>query len=67
MNRLYGFLYHPFPAIRPRFEVCVLAFHRIKPGAEADENALNQVVALSKENAVKDTVRKTFKDWEVKK
>jgi hypothetical protein len=40
-HRLYGFLCHPQPNLRPRFELCVLVSHAIKASWETDPSELD--------------------------
>ncbi len=40
-HRLYGFLYHPQPKTRPRFQLCVLLSHATKNSWETDPSELD--------------------------
>lgn len=40
-QRLYGFLYHPQPKTRPRFQLCVLITHATKKDWETDPRELD--------------------------
>jgi hypothetical protein len=42
-HRFYGFLTHPCPSSRPRYQVCVLVSHAIKNRENTDPSELNFV------------------------
>lgn len=51
-SRFYGFLYHPQPRSRSRFELCVLCIHAEKNERETDDAELERVLGwLCSENA----------------
>jgi hypothetical protein len=63
-QRLYGFLCHPMPTTRRRFELCVLTNHGEKPHQqwETDLSELNKAKSLSADSCVRATIQMEFPD-----
>jgi len=59
-HRLYGFLFHPQPRTRPRFQLCVLISHAIKNEKETDPSEMSQVDKLRSEIEVIRAVKAAF-------
>lgn len=61
-HRLYGFLCHPQPQTRPRFQVCVLALHTTKTARETDPSILATLASLIGSPDVKVALAEAFSD-----
>jgi hypothetical protein len=63
-KRLYGFLYHPQPHTRPRFELCVLTNHADKPHPqfETDPRELDTAKSLRASVHVRAAIMMAFPD-----
>ena len=61
-HRFYGFLCHPQPASRPRFQVCVLCSHAIKAVWETDPNELQGADALRVDPRIGAAIAMIFPD-----
>lgn len=62
MHRFYGFVCHPQPETRPRFELCVLCFFDAKPGADTDKYYLRESMRLLSDKYVKIAISAHFSD-----
>ena len=45
-HRLYGFLINPTPVVRPRLQLCILAYHTTKTERETEEYYLDGSIRL---------------------
>ena len=61
-QRLYGFLCHPIPISKPRFELCVLIFHVIKDDV-TDFGALDNVNLLRNHPETTDAISHTYPEY----
>jgi hypothetical protein len=59
-QRLYGFLHHPKPKSRPRFQLCVLVYFDTKNEDETDFSILNDLNQLRKDSFVIAAISKEF-------
>ena len=66
MQRMYGFLAHPYPTTNPSFLLCVLCQHATKTGHETDKTILKSVVALHNNPKVQGALAMKFTDVEKK-
>ena len=66
-HRLYGFLYHPQPKTRPRFQLCVLISHATKNTWETDPSELDSANELRCNLEVITVVKAAFLDEQGKK
>jgi len=62
-HRLYGFLCHPRPKSDPRFQLCVLASHAVKPGWETDPAELNGANELRASAEVIEAIARIFPEY----
>lgn len=62
MNRFYGFICHPQPNVRPRFEVCVLLSHDVKHTNSTEQSHLRLAAELFADEKVKAALQMYFPD-----
>ena len=62
MNRFYGFLCHPQPETRPRFELCALLSHDVKHTHATEESHLRMAADLCVESRVMAALQMYFPD-----
>jgi len=62
MNRFYGFLWHPQPTTRPRFEVCALLSHDFKYTNETEEAHLRLAARLFGDARVRTAIQMHYPD-----
>ena len=61
-SRFYGFLCHPQPRTRQRFELCVLCIHALKNERETDDAELDRVLCWLCSNGAKVAIAMEFPD-----
>lgn len=64
MHRFYGFVCHPQPKTRCRFELCVLCSFDIKPGDETEKSNLREAMKLFADMDVRNALKLHFPDIE---
>ena len=62
MNRFYGFLCHPQPNARPRYQLCTLHSHALKHNWNTDPSYLRLAENLKDDSSVVEAIETCFPD-----